>query len=79
MRESCLTAPAKRWSLKDDGGELQRGPIFFYTGNEGDIASFWNNSGFVFELAQLYGALVPAGNARATAGGPSCLDCLLPV
>jgi len=64
LSKRCLTAPAKRWSLKDDGGELQRGPIFFYTGNEGDIASFWNNSGFVFELAQLYGALVVFGEHR---------------
>ena len=37
------------------------GPIFFYTGNEGPITSFWDNSGFVFEAAKNFSALVIFG------------------
>lgn len=32
--------------------------LFLYTGNEGPIDSFYNNSGLVFELAQKFSALV---------------------
>ena len=32
--------------------------MLFYTGNEEDIEEFYNNSGFVFELAESFKALV---------------------
>ncbi|ESO86331.1 hypothetical protein LOTGIDRAFT_235397 [Lottia gigantea] len=35
-----------------------KGPIFFYTGNEGPITSFWNATGFIFDIAPQFNALV---------------------
>ena len=34
------------------------GPMFFYTGNEGPIDNFMNNSGFINTLAKEFNALV---------------------
>jgi len=49
---SCAYVVDKWWDRSN------KGPIFLYTGNEGDITSFWNNSGFLFEIAPQFGALV---------------------
>ncbi|KNC51652.1 peptidase S28 family protein [Thecamonas trahens ATCC 50062] len=38
--------------------ERTGGPIFLYTGNEGDIVSFYNNTGLIFEFAERLGAFV---------------------
>ncbi|PRQ48301.1 putative lysosomal Pro-Xaa carboxypeptidase [Rosa chinensis] len=39
-------------------GPLRQGPIFLYCGNEGDIVWFAENTGFVWELAPRFGAMV---------------------
>lgn len=46
-------------SLKtDDSFDPNNGPIFFYAGNEGDIENFWYNTGFMFDLAPIFRALI---------------------
>ena len=45
----------------DEYWQKPSGPIFFYTGNEGPITSFWEASGFVHELASKYHALIVFG------------------
>jgi lysosomal Pro-X carboxypeptidase len=34
------------------------GPLLFYSGNEGDVVMFWNNTGFMFTLAQEFGGYI---------------------
>lgn len=50
-----------RWSRSNhllDQYYKPGGPLLFYTGNEGDVVMFWNNTGFMFTLAQEFGKSV---------------------
>ncbi len=55
-----------QYFLNDTGVNIGKPkPIFFYTGNEGSVWSFYNNSGFMTKtLAEKYGALVIFGEHR---------------
>ncbi|CAG9817007.1 unnamed protein product [Phaedon cochleariae] len=44
--------------LINDTYHVQRGPIFFYTGNEGDINQFAQNTGFMYDIASTFNALL---------------------
>lgn len=48
----------ERYLLQDQWWKPGVGPIFFYTGNEGSIEEFWDNTGFVFDIAPEFNALV---------------------
>ena len=44
--------------LTDKWWATGKGPIFFYTGNEGPITEFWEAAGFIFDIAPQFQALV---------------------
>ena len=48
---NVLFVPDKWW-------KHGKGPIFFYTGNEGDITEFLNATGFMFDIAPQFEALI---------------------
>ncbi|RYY34691.1 hypothetical protein EON62_03065, partial [archaeon] len=48
----------QRYLINDTYWDAPNGPIFFYTGNEGDITLFAQNTGLVWELAPRFGALI---------------------
>ncbi|PVH47459.1 hypothetical protein PAHAL_4G067000 [Panicum hallii] len=46
------------WRRPSGGKGAATGPMFVYTGNEGDIEWFATNTGFVFDIAPKFGALL---------------------
>lgn len=50
----------QRYLINDSywGGATNKAPIFVYTGNEGDIEWFTQNTGFMFETAPSFKALL---------------------
>ncbi|XP_072547921.1 lysosomal Pro-X carboxypeptidase [Salminus brasiliensis] len=48
----------QRFLLNDLHWHKENGPILFYTGNEGDITWFCNNTGFMWDIAEELGAML---------------------
>lgn len=48
----------QRYLVADKYWQKPGGPILFYTGNEGDITWFCNNTGFMWEAAEELGAML---------------------
>ncbi|KAM4566128.1 lysosomal Pro-X carboxypeptidase [Odontesthes bonariensis] len=48
----------QRYLVADKHWQQPDGPILFYTGNEGDISWFCNNTGFMWEIAEELGAML---------------------
>jgi pimeloyl-ACP methyl ester carboxylesterase len=54
-----------RYLVEDTYWDKENGPIIFYAGNEGDVWTFFDNSGFMTTtLAETFGALVVFGEHR---------------
>lgn len=48
----------QRYLVNDENWEGNNGPIFLYAGNEGDITLFIDNTGFMFDIAPEFKALI---------------------
>ena len=48
----------QRYFLSEQYWNEKNGPLFFYTGNEGDITTFINNTGFMWDIAPTFQAMV---------------------
>ncbi|XP_071496177.1 dipeptidyl peptidase 2-like [Diadema antillarum] len=48
----------QRYFLTENYWNKGSGPIFFYTGNEGPLEAFFDNTGFMFDIAPEFEALV---------------------
>jgi len=54
----------QRYLLNTTYWKKNGGPIFFYTGNEGDIEWFAQNTGFMWDIAPDFGAMLLFGEHR---------------
>ncbi|KAG0721999.1 Lysosomal Pro-X carboxypeptidase [Chionoecetes opilio] len=54
----------QRFLINDDHWDSNGGPIFFYAGNEGDITLFAENTGFMWDIAAEFRALLVFGEHR---------------
>ena len=48
----------QKYLVNDSYWDKVGGPIFFYTGNEGKIESFTENTGFMWDIASEFGAML---------------------
>lgn len=48
----------QRYLVNDTWWDKENGPVFFYTGNEGNVEMFCQNTGFVWDIAPTFNALV---------------------
>eukprot|EP01084_Bolivina_argentea_P242402 406660_1 len=48
----------QRYLVYDGAFDKTKNVIFFYAGNEGPIDGFYNNTGFMFDIASEFGALI---------------------
>ncbi|XP_040195902.1 lysosomal Pro-X carboxypeptidase [Rana temporaria] len=48
----------QRYLVSETHWKKPGGPILFYTGNEGDITLFSNNTGFMWDIAEEFGAML---------------------
>lgn len=73
----------QRLCVYDKFWSTDNSPVFFYTGNESPVEEYVNNSGFMWSLAERYGALVVFAEHRYFGesvpeiyGLPSCMSYL---
>ncbi|XP_038064051.1 dipeptidyl peptidase 2-like [Patiria miniata] len=48
----------QRYMVSEKDWKVRKGPIFFYTGNEGPITTFLENTGFMYDIAPEFNALL---------------------
>lgn len=78
----------KHWHPEDEDEQRKPGPIFFYTGNEGDIETLAHNTGFMWDIAKdfhamlvfaehrYYGQSIPLEDSSRQQGNPQFMGYL---